>query len=205
MAYYPIITTADPFTDGFFTLAGNQTSAFNIGDRFIAYDTYSFGSPAVLSSAIYVFTVGKVVGSPPVGSPAALTGTFFDGVNTRVYVAENIPDIASAGRAWVQATDGEYLIPFTDPSKTPLTIQPAAMDSQTDIALPGRGVLHYGEFINTALLHLLENFAGPVPPGEYGSPATAAPVEGQLWYDTSTPASPIIRVWNATAMNWDTF
>jgi hypothetical protein len=209
MAYYPIINDTQlgsppqtPRSDGYFLLSGNQTANFTGGDRFIAYDTYSVGSPAVFSSAIYVFTVA--------GSPSVV----LDGGNTRIYVAETIPDIASSGRSWVQATDGEYVIEWSDSRKNgntgspvppgPLTIQPATIDSTTDLNLPGRGVLSYGEAIDESLLHLLENFAGPVPPGA-GSPSQESPVEGQLWYDTSVTAAPIIRVWNETASNWDTF
>lgn len=70
-----------------------------------------------------------------------------------------------------------YTIDFTDKTdKDSFQIQPGQIDNTTDLTLPGKGRVDYGEFYNENLVKLLENFSGPTPPKQ--------PTKGQLWYDS---------------------
>lgn len=192
MAYHPIIINLvgspviDPFADQFFTVAGNQLAAFIPGTSFVVYDN---NSPV---SNVYAFSV---------------LSASFNGANTEVTPTTSILDISPY--TYQQAVDGGYTIQWSDCSKTPVTIDVATINSLTSLNLPGRGVTSYGEAINTNLLHLLENFAGPYSPDDplnpcnTGSPLTV-PVVGQLWFDTSgSPPQNVIRVWDGTV--WSAF
>lgn len=73
----------------------------------------------------------------------------------------------------------EYNVKFTDfVNKGSITIEPKEVSQETSLQLTGRNLTDYGEKINENFLHLLENFANNVSPSN--------PVEGQLWYDTTT-------------------
>jgi hypothetical protein len=74
-------------------------------------------------------------------------------------------------------------IAFSDETKTKLRVYPypdtAGVNvTDTSLSLVGRGYPNYGTAFNENFLHLLENFASPSSP--------INPIEGQLWYDTST-------------------
>lgn len=69
-----------------------------------------------------------------------------------------------------------YSINYSDLSKVPLIIEDGTLNTTTDLALLGRSVSGYGQYVAQNFLHLLENFASPTPPD--------APTHGQLWYDT---------------------
>ena len=58
------------------------------------------------------------------------------------------------------------------------SVQDGVVNTQTDLALIGKGYAGYGEKIAENFLHLLENFSNTTAP--------AKPVEGQLWYDSTT-------------------
>lgn len=105
----------------------------------------------------------------------------------------------------------EYIVKFTDKSKTPLTIYENSIDnSSTDISLPGRKKLEYGRDLNANFLHLLENFACPEDAANPGFPdfekasfqsdttkkLLSAPVEGQLWFNLTQET---LFVWNSGA------
>lgn len=89
----------------------------------------------------------------------------------------------------------QYTLKFSDPSKTTAVIVPEmppginAVD--TSLSLVGKGYPNYGLKIAENFLHLLENFAGPLPPEN--------PIEGQLWYDTSDPYRKVLRIMDGTA------
>lgn len=70
-----------------------------------------------------------------------------------------------------------YTVNKTDTSATPnsYTVQDAVVNTQTDLALIGKGYAGYGEVIAENFLHLLENFADQTQPTK--------PIVGQLWYD----------------------
>jgi hypothetical protein len=61
----------------------------------------------------------------------------------------------------------------------------------TSLNLVGRAYPNYGQKFAENFLHLLENFASPLPPTN--------PIEGQLWFDTSDPAHKVLRIMDGTA------
>jgi len=72
-----------------------------------------------------------------------------------------------------------YAISYTDSvNKGTITVEDNTLNAETTLSLPGRFTTAYGQAISENFLHLLENFAN--------SNAPLRPVEGQLWYDTST-------------------
>jgi len=72
-----------------------------------------------------------------------------------------------------------YNVNFTDSNtKQPVTVYDNTSNQDTSLDFPGRNVTGYGQIIAENFLHLLENFASPVQP--------VNPVEGQLWYESST-------------------
>lgn len=72
-----------------------------------------------------------------------------------------------------------YTVKFTDENnKTPITVNDSTVNTQTSLALPGRNQRGYALTIAENFLHMLENFAFNSEPEN--------PVEGQLWYDTTT-------------------
>jgi hypothetical protein len=88
-----------------------------------------------------------------------------------------------------------YTLNFSDPTKqTTITVpdMPPGINSvDTSLNLVGRAYPNYGQKFAENFLHLLENFASPVPP--------ANPIEGQLWFDTSDPAHKVLRIMDGTA------
>lgn len=88
-----------------------------------------------------------------------------------------------------------YTLKFSDASKIETVfvpdMPPGINSIDTSLSLVGRNYPNYGEKIAENFLHLLENFASPLPPEN--------PIEGQLWYDTSDPNNKILRVMDGTA------
>lgn len=58
------------------------------------------------------------------------------------------------------------------------TVQDATIDTTTDLTFVGRNYAGYGEIQNENFIKLLENFANTTAPSK--------PIEGQLWYDSSS-------------------
>ena len=72
-----------------------------------------------------------------------------------------------------------YIVNFTDnENKTPITVYDNTSNTDTSLTFPGRNVTGYGQTIGQNFLALLENFAGPSEP--------VNPIEGQLWFNTTT-------------------
>ncbi len=72
-----------------------------------------------------------------------------------------------------------YTVKYTDENnKTPITVNDSTVNTDTPLTIPGRNQRGYAISIAENFLHLLENFA-------YSS-APDNPVEGQLWYDTTS-------------------
>ena len=74
-----------------------------------------------------------------------------------------------------------------------VTVLATVVDNTTDtssssIALVGENVLGYGKNIAENFVHILENFAYSTAPSN--------PLEGQLWYDTSTS---LLKVYNGSS------
>jgi len=75
-------------------------------------------------------------------------------------------------------TDGSLLIDLIDGVKN---------TSATDITLIGRNSTGFGEAVNENFIQMLENFASTAAP--------SSPLEGQLWFDTTTDT---LRVYDGT-------
>lgn len=70
-----------------------------------------------------------------------------------------------------------YRINKTDGSLLAEVIDSAIDQTATDLALIGKNVTGYGEYLNENFVKLLENFASTSEPNN--------PITGQVWYDTS--------------------
>ena len=82
-----------------------------------------------------------------------------------------------------------YTVNFTDSNnKTPITVFDNTSSTDTSLTFPGRNVTGYGQIIAENFLALLENFASADQP--------VNPVEGQLWYDST---SGVLMIWDNTA------
>lgn len=80
---------------------------------------------------------------------------------------------------------------FTGQPGWPLVINDSNINSgNTSLKIIGRGVPNYGEFIAENFVHILENFAGTIPPDN--------PITGQIWYQTNPqlPGVGTLRVFN---------
>lgn len=82
----------------------------------------------------------------------------------------------------------DYIVNYSDPLKTPITVFEGQTDSTTSLTFNGRNSKNYGEIIAENFLHLLENFSSPVQPSN--------PIEGQLWYDTGDVNDKVLKVYN---------
>jgi microcystin-dependent protein len=72
-----------------------------------------------------------------------------------------------------------YTISYTDSvNKGTIVVEDNTLNQETSLSYPGKNYTGYGTAVNENFLHLLENFASSSSP--------TRPVEGQLWYDTST-------------------
>ena len=69
-----------------------------------------------------------------------------------------------------------YTVNYTNPSKTPITIQDAAANNSTSLTLIGKQYDQYGEVIAENFVKLLENFSYTSEPSN--------PTPGQLWHDS---------------------
>jgi hypothetical protein len=72
----------------------------------------------------------------------------------------------------INKTDGTVLTTLFD----------GTTNTDTGLTLIGRNYTNYGEVQNENFVRLLENFADTVPPGQS---VGFAPIEGQLWWDTT--------------------
>lgn len=70
-----------------------------------------------------------------------------------------------------------YTVNYTNPGKTPITIEDAAANNSTSLTLIGKQYDQYGEVIAENFVKLLENFS-------YTS-APSNPTPGQIWHDSS--------------------
>lgn len=70
----------------------------------------------------------------------------------------------------------DYLIGFSDTSKTNIVIPTKTSDVSTSIRLFGKGFEDYGEVFQENIIHILENFSHSVPPSNA--------LSGQLWFDS---------------------
>ena len=95
-----------------------------------------------------------------------------------------------------------YVLQFSDPSNLntitvlPVPQGPGVNIDSTSLTLVGPGYTNYGLPVAQNFLKLLENFASPNQP--------LYPIKGQLWYDTSNPNKPVLRINNGrfTSGRW---
>ncbi len=71
-----------------------------------------------------------------------------------------------------------YTINYSDSNKGTISIEDSTINQATSLDIPGRNTTSYGSVIAESFLHLLENFSNNAAPRN--------PVQGQLWYDSST-------------------
>lgn len=91
-----------------------------------------------------------------------------------------------------------YSVKFTEttnPAKPSITVEDQTVNNTTSLKFVGKNYSGYGEIIAENFLHLLENFARNTSPGS--EITEGSPVQGQLWYDTSTN---LLKVFDGT--NW---
>ncbi len=85
-----------------------------------------------------------------------------------------------------------YQVNFTDSvNKGFITVEDKTINTETSLGLPGLDTKSYGESVLENFLHILENFANNDSPRN--------PVEGQLWYDTTTGVEQL-KIYDGT--NW---
>jgi hypothetical protein len=83
-----------------------------------------------------------------------------------------------------------YNINKSDPNKVAITIPdmpPGVNNNDTSLQLVGKNYPLYGKALNENFLQLLENFASPYEP--------ANPIQGQLWYDTSSEEATLAKLY----------
>ena len=71
-----------------------------------------------------------------------------------------------------------YTINYSDTNKGTISIEDSTINQQTSLDIPGRNTTSYGSVIAENFLKQLENFASTSAPRN--------PIQGQLWYDSST-------------------
>lgn len=86
----------------------------------------------------------------------------------------------------IKRTDGTPLVEIPDQ-----TIDNATLGR---ISLVGRGAVNYGTAFAENFVYLLENFSAPTPPYN--------PLQGQLWYDTSTRELKVFDAVKWTALSY---
>lgn len=83
-----------------------------------------------------------------------------------------------------------FILDRFDGSQTPIEVDHAVTLKQTGLTWVGQYYSKFGEILLENMLHLSENFAGPVPPNSFDdNSATFGNLLGQLWYDTDDQAN----------------
>lgn len=190
-AFYTVLNGSTAHTDGYFEVSGNVTALFVAGFEFVAIDSGVCGSPSEPFTRAYVYNVAESV---------------FDNAVTRIFVAADgspglggspgspaLGGIAKPNGEYVTLAGGSYDVKHADGTSEIISPASALTLSGTasggKFALPGRAYLNYGSVIDTDLLLLLENFAGPEAPGAN---------EGQLWYDNHPSANKVLKIYDGT-------
>ena len=73
----------------------------------------------------------------------------------------------------------KYSIPYTDTSKSPITIEPSTINTDTTLKLYGQGSVNYGAELWINLLKLLDHSCS----GGVDNKGPSKPIEGQLWFN----------------------
>jgi microcystin-dependent protein len=86
-----------------------------------------------------------------------------------------------------------YDVYFTNILKNnKITVEDQVINNSTSLSFVGKNYMGYGKVLAENFLHLLENFASETSP--------LNPVEGQLWYDTTTK-NQLLKVYDGS--NWN--
>jgi len=80
-----------------------------------------------------------------------------------------------------------YTINKTDGTTLTIIADGTVNDTSTELTLVGKNYAGYGQFLNTNIVHLLENFASDTAP--------TTPLTGQLWWDTQGN----LKIYNGSA------
>ena len=83
-----------------------------------------------------------------------------------------------------------YTINLTNGTTLTTIADGTVNDTSTDLTLVGKNYAGYGQFLNTNMVHMLENFSDDTAPG--------TPLTGQIWWDTQGN----LKVYTGTA--WKT-
>ena len=92
----------------------------------------------------------------------------------------------------LKQTDGRILVTILDGTADGPDINPP--NNISDLDFFGRNYPVYGEKLNENFVKLLQNFANTDPP--------STPLNGELWYDTSTVGNHVLRVWDESTTLW---
>lgn len=87
-----------------------------------------------------------------------------------------------------------YTVNYSDQTKTAITVANNVVNTTTNLGLAGRGYVNYGEITAENFLHLMEHFASATPPTK--------PIEGQIWYDSSSNQLKYFDDTIANSGNW---
>ena len=82
-----------------------------------------------------------------------------------------------------------YTINLTN-GTTFATITDGTVNTASSMTLIGKNYAGYGAFLDDNFIHLLENAANTTAP--------PAPLTGQLWWDSTTPPGPLLKVYSGT-------
>jgi len=76
-------------------------------------------------------------------------------------------------------------------------IPDGTINTGSSVSLPGKNYAGYGEFLDENFIQMLENFSSPATSGGLPtSPKLGAPLEGQIWWDSTNRS---LKVYNGTA------
>ena len=78
---------------------------------------------------------------------------------------------------------------ITNPAKPAILVEDQSLNIETDLKFVGKNYSSYGPILAENFLHLLENFAKNTAP--------IKPIQGQLWYDSSTGIN-LLKVYDGT-------
>lgn len=164
-----ITATASPTVSTVvYTVSGNYTGPLQVGTPFIVKKAIVGGvSTDIRTTVANIAYVGPTTSYPQ--GVTQIATTFINSAGT-------LPEVV---------TNGFSRLVFPA-SAAPYGQLQYSTGADTSLSLVGRGVATFnpatswGQALEENLVHIMENFAGALPP--------AAPLQGQMWFDTAFPA-----------------
>ena len=148
---------------------------FNITAINTGSGEFSFETVHDLSGLFSIGEIMQVRASTGNDGFYEIASSSYSGITTTVEVVEPIIDGTVDGTTNL----GVMNLEFSDPSaKANMLIAPFDANNDLSITIPGIGSTNYAQALMTNQLHMLENFAGVLPP--------INPTLGQQWFDVST-------------------